>query len=100
MFRNYHIKPLLIGNLIKTHPSHFVTFTKFLFSLFNYHNCILMKVHLPTEIISDVLTNPCERSPQPCQNQGTCISTGGSRYTCLCPEGFTGHNCQTGLLHV
>ncbi|CAG2191311.1 unnamed protein product [Mytilus edulis] len=55
------------------------------------------QVHLPTEIISDVLTNPCERSPQPCQNQGTCISTGGSRYTCLCPEGFTGHNCQTDI---
>ncbi|CAC5403487.1 unnamed protein product [Mytilus coruscus] len=43
----------------------------------------------------DVLTNPYQRSPQPCQNQGTCISTGGSMYTCSCPEGFTSHNCQT-----
>ncbi|CAG2221753.1 NOTCH1 [Mytilus edulis] len=47
--------------------------------------------------IPDVLTNPCQRSPQPCQNQGTCIWTGGSKYTCLCPEGFTDHNCQTDI---
>ncbi|CAG2242493.1 unnamed protein product [Mytilus edulis] len=52
---------------------------------------------IKSKTCTDVLTNPCERSPQPCQNQGTCISIGGSKYTCLCPNGFTGHNCQTDI---
>ncbi|VDI43932.1 Hypothetical predicted protein [Mytilus galloprovincialis] len=52
---------------------------------------------IKSKTCTDVLTNPCERSPQPCQNQGTCISTGGSKYTCLCPNGFTDHNCQTDI---
>ncbi|XP_062575528.1 uncharacterized protein LOC134237456 [Saccostrea cucullata] len=36
-------------------------------------------------------TNPC--SPNPCQNSGTC-SVSGSSYTCTCPSGWSGTNCE------
>ncbi|WP_437911652.1 DNRLRE domain-containing protein [Sorangium sp. So ce302] len=35
--------------------------------------------------------NPCTAAP--CQNGGTCASSGSS-YTCACPSGYTGTNCQ------
>jgi hypothetical protein len=35
---------------------------------------------------------PC--SPNPCQNAGTCAVSGTS-YTCTCPDGYTGTNCET-----
>ncbi|WP_437931582.1 DNRLRE domain-containing protein [Sorangium sp. So ce291] len=35
--------------------------------------------------------NPCTAAP--CQNGGTCASSGSS-YTCACPAGYTGTNCQ------
>ena len=34
-----------------------------------------------------------ECSPNPCRNGGTC-QDGCSRYSCSCPAGFSGHNCQ------
>ena len=39
--------------------------------------------------------NRCIISP-PCQNGGTCTSTGNSSYMCRCPEGFYGFNCEKG----
>jgi hypothetical protein len=37
--------------------------------------------------------NAC--SPNPCLNNGTCSTTGGSTYTCACAPGYSGMNCQT-----
>ena len=41
--------------------------------------------------ISEV--NPCDSNP--CLNGATCL-TSGSMYTCLCPSGFDGTNCENG----
>ncbi|XP_029927132.1 protein delta homolog 2 [Myripristis murdjan] len=35
----------------------------------------------------------CSRE-KPCQNGATCVLDGGGEYSCLCPEGFHGRNCQ------
>ena len=35
----------------------------------------------------------------PCVNMGTCID-GVTSVTCSCLEGFTGHNCETGIQHI
>ncbi|RWS17791.1 neurogenic locus protein delta-like protein [Dinothrombium tinctorium] len=34
---------------------------------------------------------------KPCQNGGTCKNTGPGYYSCQCPEGFTGKDCETPL---
>ncbi|CAG2191308.1 unnamed protein product [Mytilus edulis] len=52
---------------------------------------------IKSQICIDVLTNQCDRNPQPCRNNGTCVGTGGSKYTCLCQIGYTDHNCQTDI---
>ncbi|KAG1672483.1 Neurogenic locus protein delta [Nymphon striatum] len=31
---------------------------------------------------------------KPCKNGGTCTNTGQGSYTCSCPEGFTGTDCE------
>ncbi|XP_022247406.1 neurogenic locus protein delta-like [Limulus polyphemus] len=31
---------------------------------------------------------------KPCKNGGTCTNTGQGSYTCTCPEGITGTNCE------
>ncbi|KAF7642793.1 hypothetical protein LDENG_00250580, partial [Lucifuga dentata] len=38
---------------------------------------------------------------QPCQNGATCVMEDSGEYSCLCPEGFHGRNCQlkTGPCH-
>ena len=40
--------------------------------------------------------DPC--SPSPCQNGGSCVSTGPpSQYSCQCVEGFEGDSCDEPL---
>ena len=36
--------------------------------------------------------HPC--SPNPCENNGICISSNGTNFTCDCPNGFYGDECQ------
>lgn len=40
------------------------------------------------------LPDPCASFP--CNN-GTCKSTGGDSYVCICPEGITGAKCETDI---
>lgn len=47
--------------------------------------------------IAQCSVNSCVSSP--CQNGGSCISTGVS-YTCVCSLGFGGSVCENGMLYV
>ncbi|XP_078377926.1 uncharacterized protein LOC144661094 isoform X1 [Oculina patagonica] len=37
--------------------------------------------------------NPCTNNP--CKNGATCTVTGDDTYSCQCPDGFNGQNCET-----
>ena len=39
----------------------------------------------------------CESNP--CANRGTCID-GINSFTCSCVKGYTGHDCETGILYI
>ena len=45
-------------------------------------------------IFSDLI--PCEHN-SPCQNGATCSNTGAGGYTCTCPSGYNGLNCQNDI---
>ena len=43
----------------------------------------------------NILTEINECEIYPCQNQGTCVD-GINIYTCICTDGYTGSECETG----
>ena len=44
---------------------------------------------VPTTTIPDVCAS------NPCMNGGRCVQS-GTAYSCTCPDGFTGLNCEAG----
>lgn len=64
-------------------------------------NDIFPSVRLSSPVsccLSDL--NVCSQQ-QPCQNGATCVMQDSGDFTCLCPQGFHGNNCQqrTGPCH-
>ena len=46
------------------------------------------------ELLLLIDLRPCERR-SPCQNGATCRNDGRGGYTCSCPPGYEGTNCQS-----
>jgi len=46
-------------------------------------------------VFSFVDVNECESNP--CQNGGSCTDNVNS-YSCACVDGYTGTNCETGII--
>lgn len=44
--------------------------------------------------IHAVTVTPC--SSEPCLNSAECFDNGVDNYACVCPDGFTGDNCENG----
>ncbi|VDI77269.1 Hypothetical predicted protein [Mytilus galloprovincialis] len=89
------------GNVDRNQLDKIATNQSYVFMVSSYADLVGQVYNdIKSKTCTDVLTNPCQRSPQPCQNQGTCIWTGGSKYTCLCPDGYTDYNCQTGMFLI
>ena len=61
------------------------------------HTDSITKIHIYTGstscnyYLADI--NECDSSP--CRNNGTCEDAMSS-YNCICVQGYTGHNCETG----
>ena len=39
---------------------------------------------------------PCILNPTQCKNDGECTDDNKGSYTCTCPNGYTGTNCDIG----
>ncbi len=39
---------------------------------------------------------PCILNPTECRNDGECTDDNKGGYTCTCPNGYTGTNCDIG----
>ena len=64
---------------------------------FNDKCCIAEQYFIKAYFNFDnTVVDPCD-SP-PCIN-GTCLRTGTSTYSCLCNEGYTGTQCDSGKQH-
>jgi len=63
-------------------------------------NCVFPPAACPSGQTCNAANGSCEGSsactPNPCQNGGTC-SPGGGGYSCTCPSGWTGTNCETDI---
>ena len=56
---------------------------------------------LPDSLCNSLVINPC--TVMPCANNGSCTSMGPFNYTCQCPPGYSGSNCETvedNLIHL
>lgn len=62
----------------------------------NYDTYILC-LYAPTRYVFCVPDLNYCGTHEPCLNGGTCKSTAPDRYTCTCPEGFGGANCDVVL---
>ncbi|XP_067092648.1 protein eyes shut homolog [Osmerus mordax] len=40
---------------------------------------------------------PCPSNIQPCANEGRCVLSDGSSYTCVCAPGWAGRNCRVNV---
>jgi len=38
---------------------------------------------------------PCDSNPEQCRNGATCINDNTGGNTCVCPNGYTGGECET-----
>ena len=60
----------------------------------------LHMVFLCTDL-ENITPAPDYCSSSPCQYSGTCVHTGnGTGYSCVCVQGYTGDNCQTGKIKI
>ncbi|KAG8224529.1 hypothetical protein J437_LFUL004220 [Ladona fulva] len=47
-----------------------------------------------SEEAADIVIGECVFNFSPCQSGGTCFNTGQGSYTCSCPRGFGGTDCE------
>ena len=77
-----------IGNDCSSSMGHYVFKIRIRYQLvgYNYLSCVFL-------IFIDI--NDC--MGEPCNNGGTCTD-GIATYTCTCPDGFTGRDCETSMI--
>ena len=90
--------PCLNGATCSTSGSTYICLCPQFYSGTNCQTCKLLKKFLEyiflLKFYTLLDTNICLTTP--CLNGATCTTTGtGSTYTCTCPTGYLGTNCQT-----
>lgn len=54
----------------------------------------IFHIHVKTQLL--ILDIECHSNP--CQNEGICTDDQNTGHTCHCPLGFTGNNCENGIV--